>query len=530
MYDCDVLVVGYGPVGQLLSLLLARRGRRVVAAERRPHPYPLPRAVAFDAQAARVLAAAGLHTELDAIGEPSPDYVVVDGSGRTLLRVPLDPGDAFRWPDSTSMYQPRLEAALAGHGARCATLRVLRGQEAFRLTAYDSHVEVGLREAASGAHRTVRARWVVGCDGAGSFVRTAMGTSLTDHGFSHDWMACDVLPHRPEDFPACNVQYADPLRPRVAVSAGPGRRRWEFMRLAGESAEEFAGADKAWELLALFGVTRADATLVRHAVYTFGARVADSWRAGRVLLAGDAAHQMPPFAGQGMCTGIGDAATLAWMLDLVLAGRAGEALLDGYEAERAPEVRRTVGMSTQLGRIICVTDPEAAAERDRALLGSGARRTPDDRAASPRASGHPAAFVYRSPGGAPGRGAGVRVPQLRLRGAGVREARGEVVGDGLVLLSLDDPLALLEPGQAEELTRLGARLVEVLPAGAAPAGAPDRAVDTDGELAAWLGGFGARAVLIRPDFRVYGAGRDGAEISAVVHDLLERLGAVRAAR
>ncbi|OHV49420.1 3-(3-hydroxyphenyl)propionate hydroxylase [Frankia sp. CcI156] len=528
--DCHVLVVGYGPVGQFLSLLLARRGWRVTVTERQPHPYPLPRAVAFDAQAARVLAAAGLRAELGAIGEPSPDYMVVNGTGRTLLRIGLSPGDEHRWPDSTSMYQPRLEAALTEHGERCASLRVLRGQEALRLVARASHVEVGLRDTGSGAGRTVRARWVVGCDGAGSFVRTAMGASLTDYGFSHDWMACDVVPHHPEEFPACNVQYADPARPRVAVSAGPGRRRWEFMRLAGESAEEFAGVAKAWDLLSLFGVTPANATLVRHAVYTFAARVANRWRRGRVLLAGDAAHQMPPFAGQGMCSGIGDAANLAWKLDLILAGCADENLMDSYEAERAPQARQTVEMSTQLGRIICVTDPAAAAERDRALL---ARATPATSGKSTSGHGTDAVpgqamdgrFAHHLSDGAPGRGTGRRVPEVRLGAVGSPEPRMEILGQDFVLLALGVPEALLEAGLAERLRDRSVRLVQVLPAGAAPTVSKEweSVADAGGFLRAWLDGMGARAALIRPDFQVFGVGSDRAETSEVVRELLERV-------
>src|SRR6185436_13246372 len=131
---------------------------------------------------------------------------------------------------------------------------------------------------------------------------------------------------------------------------------WEFMRLPGEPIADLNREATAWQLLAPWGMTPDTATLERHAVYTFQARWVDRWRRGRLLLAGDAAHQMPPFAGQGMCSGMRDAANLAWKLDLVLRGRASESILDTYASERTVQVRATVEFSIELGRVICVPD------------------------------------------------------------------------------------------------------------------------------------------------------------------------------
>jgi flavoprotein hydroxylase len=363
----DVLVVGYGPVGQVLSILLAQRGWRVVVAEQWPAPYPTPRAVTFDRYAARVLAEAGVADALTRIGEPTPDYVVHNAAGRTLLRIGLRGTGPDGWPDSTSMYQPGLEAALAARAARLPNLIVLRGHRVTGLTDHAAAVEVTAEQTAGGAARRCTAPWVVGCDGANSLVRDTLATPVTDYGFRLDWMACDVTPHEPARFEPCNLQIADPARPRVAVSAGPGHRRWEFMRLPGEPAAAFASAANAWRLLACFGVRPENATLDRHAVYRIRARSADRWRRGRTLIAGDAAHQMPPFAGQGLCSGIRDAANLASKLDLVLRG-GDPGLLDTYEAERKPAVRQAIELSVQLGAMICLTDPVQAAERDHAML------------------------------------------------------------------------------------------------------------------------------------------------------------------
>ena len=394
----DVLIVGYGPVGQVLSLLLAQRGWQVVVAEQWPAPYQMPRAVTFDGHAARIIATAGAVDVIARVGEPSADYVIENASGQTLLRIELRQAGRHGWPDSTSMYQPGLEAALAARGASQPGLRVLRGQRvtglAERELAEDGPVvEAVTTDTSTGLQSVLRARWVVGCDGANSCVRSHIGTPMRDFGFSVDWMACDITPFVPSDFPPSNLQVADPAGPRVAVSAGPGHRRWEFMRLPGEDPEEFGRLASAWRRLARSGVTPANARLDRHAVYTIGARCADRWRSGRILIAGDAAHQMPPFAGQGLCSGIRDAANLAWKLDLVLRGGQDGALLDTYECERKANVEGIIRLSVWLGNLICMTGQAEAAERDAdhaplcqpAWPPAGDTRQPHQRSAVPRA-------------------------------------------------------------------------------------------------------------------------------------------------
>ena len=471
--DADVLVVGYGPVGQLLSLLLARRGWRVVVAEQQPSAFTMPRAVTFDGHAARIIAAAGAADAIKSIGEPSADYVVENGAGLVLLRVPLRGAGQHGWPDSTSMYQPDLEAALAAHGARQPSLRVLRGHRVVGLTEQDQCVEVvtAVSTPLQEQHR-FRARWVVGCDGANSFVRAHLGTTVSDLGFCVDWMACDVSPFRPEAFPPTNLQVADPLGPRVAVSAGHGHRRWEFMRRPGEPPEEFSTVASAWQRLALFGVTPANARLDRHAVYTVRARYADQWRSGRIFIAGDAAHQMPPFAGQGLCSGIKDAANLAWKLDTVLGGRQDATLLDTYEHERRPNATAAIRLSLWLGNLICLVDQAAAAARD-ASLHRGAGR---GQGAAPDAADHlDDGVVYRQVTGGPAAFAGTVFPQARVGCAGKIGWFDEMAGPGFVLLTREDPAALLGQDLRAFLHGLGTQFIQVVPPGGAAGtiGGPD---------------------------------------------------------
>jgi flavoprotein hydroxylase len=387
-HDYDVLVVGAGPVGLTTAIQLAARGRRVGVVERWPRPYPLPRAVVFDHETARILASLGLADALPALSEPAEDYEWRNGKGETLLRLAFDDTNHSGWPVMSIFTQPPFEAALEERARALPGIDILRGWEAVDLTEDPASVRLAVAASAGDQpllrdgvreHRTLRAAYVVGCDGANSFVRSRTRTTMTDLGFRYHWLVLDVIPHDRDRTwsPPRNLQLCDPARPSTVVSGGPGRRRWEFMRLPGETVAGLGRPETAWRLLAPWGLHPGNATLERHTVYTFQARWADTWREGRLLIAGDAAHQMPPFAGQGMCSGIRDAANLTWKLDLVLSGHADRALLDTYTTERSQHLQHAIELSVQLGRVICEPDPAAAAERDaRMLADQAARRDP----------------------------------------------------------------------------------------------------------------------------------------------------------
>ncbi|MEB3960825.1 bifunctional 3-(3-hydroxy-phenyl)propionate/3-hydroxycinnamic acid hydroxylase [Streptomyces kunmingensis] len=514
--DADVLVVGYGPVGQVLSILLAQRGWRVTVVEKYVDPYNLPRAVSFDRHVGRILGTIGVADALAPVSEPTKDYVVVNGDGRTLMHFELNQDDRYRWPEATSFYQPGLESALVGRGSQLRNLRVLRGYEAVGLTEEDDSVRLTVRAAAG--DEVLAARWLVGCDGANSFVREHLGVTVSASDYAADWMACDVMPHDPEAFPSQNVQVADPAQPRVDLSAGPRHSRWEFLRPPGQSFEDFDTVENAWRLLTHFGIDRGNATLQRYVAYTCLGRNADRWRSGdsgRVFLAGDAAHVMPPHAGQGMCTGIRDVANLAWKLHLVLAGSAGQELLATYEAERRPDAQRTIDMSVNLGELIGTVDPAVAGYRDSALL--AARGSDDAPSRDPEAFARPGeeavkAGLFQPAADGLFTGADSRiVPQARSN----RADGGELCGNDLVLLTLEDPRTLVEPGLAERLGALGGSVVHLTPE-----------VDVDGTYTAWLTEeVGARAALVRPDFHVYGAARTPGETTRLLTGLLAATGA-----
>ncbi|QKV76525.1 bifunctional 3-(3-hydroxy-phenyl)propionate/3-hydroxycinnamic acid hydroxylase [Amycolatopsis sp. Hca4] len=493
MTDTDVVIVGNGPVGATLSVLLAQRGWRVTVLERRPRPYKLPRATSFDGETARLLAATGIGPDLGRITAPANGYQWQTADGRTLLDIAFTTDGRYGWPDANTMHQPSLEELIAARAAALPGITVLRGHEVVAI-ADGEHVRVTAVDPDE-VTRTLSARWVVGCDGANSFVREHLDVPVTDLGFSYEWLLCDVQLTEPREFVPTNVQICDPARPTTLVGSGPGRRRWEFMRLPGENAAELNKDETAWRLMAPFGVTPETATLLRSTTYIFQARWADRWRVGHVLLAGDAAHLMPPFAGQGMCSGVRDVTNLAWKLDLTLRGLAPESLLDSYGAERREQAREAILASVQLGRVICVTDPAAAAERDATVL-ANRRGKPAGRPepAKPLTGG----LLHESPG------AGVVVPQGRVCLGGTTGLFDDVVGRGFVLLTTEDV-------RSEFLSGLGTHVVRLADG-----------VDVDDVYRPFLARFGAASVLVRPDYHVFGTAGPGG-FDALVDALQNRL-------
>jgi len=526
MSVCDVAVVGYGPGGQCLAALLARAGHRVAAFERYPHLHNLPRAGHIDHETMRLVQGLGdAEAFARTLWEVRGDYVWLNARGERLMLQPAhDTGEAVSgWWSDYSQWQPNLEAVF-DQAARGAGVEVVLGWQAVELEPLDDGVRLVVerttldgqsRPALTGERRTVVARLLVGADGASSFVREALGIAREDLGADQRWLDVDMRTLRPIRFSPNLGQICDPARPRMLMPLGAGHRRFEWMLLPDESIEEMERPEAAWALLDEFGVTPETHEISRQIVYTFQARIAERWREGSVLLSGDAAHTMPPFAGQGLLSSLRDSSNLAWKLDLVLRGLASDGLLETYESERRPHVLAWTAISLAEGKVSCELDPARAAERDRRML-SGEHPIPSE---SPTLG--PGALQRDPDGfiGSLGLQARVEVPG----GAGRFD---DLVGSRrwVLLTRGGPPDAHLKGRHREILAELDAIAVEVVPAGsAAREGA---IVDAEGRYGIWMDEHGARAVLTRPDFVVFGAVAQLSDLPELIEALDRRLSGV----
>ncbi len=513
--DYDIAVVGYGPVGQTAAILMGRLGYRVGVFERWPSLYPRPRAVHYDDEVARIFQRLGISEQLEPITEPATTYEWQNADGRTLLLLDRSRPGPSGWPGATMFCQPQLEELLDRTAKLLASVEVHQGWELIDVQDAGSHVRLRVRRGegedpqrgwrASGEQQEVTAAYVIGCDGANSLVRERMGTAVEDLGFAFDWLIADTVPHDPSLLAGVNLQQCDPARPTTLVSGGPGRRRWEWMLLPGETAERIEDPDSVWELLARSGVGPDEVALERHTVYTFRARWAERWREGRMLLAGDAAHLMPPFAGQGLCSGIRDAFTLSWHLDLVLKGRAAESTLDAYTSERRGHLQHAIAMSVELGKVICISDQSEAAARDEVLLSVAADPTmpPVEPPAPNLGPG-----IHEGAQGAGGQeAAGSLFPQGRTGSGG--QLMEDTLSPGFALYALSaDPRELLDDDTLAYLRELGCALVAL-----------EETDEGQQIYRDWFAAHGSTIALVRPDFYVFGTATTAAETRTLVHRL-----------
>jgi 3-(3-hydroxy-phenyl)propionate hydroxylase len=473
--ELPVLVVGAGPVGLTAALLLARRGVEVLLVERHPESYALPRAVHLDDEVFRALQAAGVADDVLAVSRPMAGLRLLDVRHRTLVEFARDPDDRPNgWPRGSLFHQPDLEAVLRAAVARQAGVRLAVGTELVSLTQDDDGVDAGLRASHGGAGRSVRARYVLGCDGANSTVRRLVGARMRDLAPPDRWLVLDARAafDRPV-WPGVH-QVSDPHRAATFMPVTEGRYRWEFRLRPGESAGDLAAPARLAALVAPFGAS--DVQVLRAAEYVFRAQVADRWRAGRVLLAGDAAHLTPPFVGQALGLGLRDVHQLAWKLADVVGGAATDGLLDTYRAEREPHARALIRVALLLGRLMTGGGRAGAAVRPAAV--SVVRRLPVVVALGTSSRTPPL-------GG----------PLIDRRGRSGRRLAGALLPQPTVLL--EGPACRLDDVLGD-----GPARVERLPGGRLRIDAAGRLTevsDPEGGVTGWLAAAGARAVDVRPD-------------------------------
>lgn len=342
----------------MLANLLGLCGLRVVVVEREAEIYRLPRAVHFDGEVMRIFQTIGVADRVAAVSRVNAGMRFVDPDGRLILDWPRpQQAGPQGWHPSYRFHQPDLEAILRDHLHGMPNVDVLMGAEAMSIDQGQRRAAVTYR--ADERQHTLAASYVVGCDGARSLVRERVTSQAHDLGFHERWLVVDMLLRKDRpDLGDFTIQYCHPQAPATYVR-GPGRRRrWEIF--IGDLPDTHALAPRhIWHRLARW-LTPSDAEVERAAVYTFHSVISFRWRRGRLLIAGDAAHQSPPFMGQGMCAGIRDAANLAWKLALCIRGGHDDALLDSYQSERHPHVRAFIERAVDLGRLVNASDSEAA--------------------------------------------------------------------------------------------------------------------------------------------------------------------------
>jgi hypothetical protein len=352
---------------------------------------------------------------------------------------------------------------------------------------------------------TWTAKYVVGCDGANSVVRDLMEVSTTDLGFFYDWLIVDTVIHEPRTWEPTNLQICDPQRPISVVSGGPGHRRWEFMKLPHETVEELNTIERAWELLEPWKLNAENTTIERHTVYTFQARWVDTWRKGRALLAGDSAHLMPPFAGQGMCSGIRDSINVAWKLDLVLRGLVPDAVLDQYTLERSDNVRAMINASVEFGRIVCMSDPAEADARDEFM-----KSLLDPSGAPAEMPPQPGVTQGIVRAGQPASGS-IFVQSL-VSGNGATRRGDDVFGLGFRLYVRNETVDVsLSPATLQWFESIGGAVVTM-----------SSSQDVNGDYERWFTRFGCDVALQRPDGIVFGC-ENASDAETLVSDLRNAL-------
>lgn len=505
--DCDVLVCGLGPVGQLLALLLGRRGISVIAVDQASEPYDLPRAAVVDDEVLRIFQAAGVVEEILRESQPQERVSFVTRSGRAVTLLSPEHGSQGHQP-LASIHQPSIERTLVRALAEQGSVEMRWGHRLERLQQTHDGAAALVRPADDGTLETITSRWVVGCDGGTSWVRRLLGIEFGGSTFRQRWLVVDAQVDRPLSKIPHPHFFGDPERPIVSLPMSPGRHRWEWMLHSGEEEAHLLEPVSIRRRIEPW-LNDEEVTVERAVVYTFHARVASHWREGRVLLAGDAAHLMPPFAGQGFSSGARDAANLAWKLEAVLNG-APQALLDTYEAERRAHVTAFSRLAVTLGRFVQTTDSRVAVARDAFLTGldrTGVAAWLRERI-KPLPAYEDGAFAERPARFSFQRDVGSQFPQPTVRtDDGDEVPFDELAGPGWsAICDEDDAIGVLR-AEGLRVLALGRDLD-----------------DPDGVIREWLARGEARWVILRPDRFVFARGTGAKAARRALDEVHRRLG------
>ncbi len=487
----DVALIGYGPTGATAANLLGQMGLKVLVIERDPDVYGRARAISTDEEVMRVWQSVGLSERLQQDMLPDRPLTFVDGDGVPFIDLKVKPRGAGH-PPQQFLYQPAVDHVLREGVARFPNVQVLLEHECLRVQAKGDEVELMVADLRTDTFKRFRASYVIAADGGSSPTRGQFGIGYSGRTYSERWVVIDTKVHQPWDAYDRLRFHCNPSRPTVDCPTPLGHHRWEYPARTDEDEQSLLDESAIWKVLGDQGITSDHVEILRAVIYSHHVRIADRWRAGRVFLAGDAAHAMPPWIGQGMSAGVRDVANLCWKLDAVINGQAPDALLDSYQTERKPHVTEVTRRACLVGRIITERNRGVAAVRN-----------------------HLARRLTRVPG----------VIALMQKVMWIPDARydnGFFAGDNRAVgWQIPQPWVTDDSGARVRLDDFLSGRWTILHTGAAPTGAQAWAElgvpvihVTEPALVGWLQRKKASAVVVRPDGFVYAATESGESLPA----------------
>lgn len=507
MNEPSVVIVGAGPVGLTLANILGLQGVRTLVVDERDTLIDYPRGVGLDDEALRTFQSIGLVHEI--LPHTVPNQILRFFDAKRRLLAEMAPPDArFGWPKRNGFVQPLVDAELLRGLDRFDHVEVRWGHRMETCEELADGVTVQLSGGA-----TVKAQYVVGCDGGRSATRHLMGVSFDGTTSPTRWLVVDIA-NDPLGHPNSEVG-ADPERPYASISIAHGIRRFEFMIHADETDEQAEDPAFIQKMLGRLVPHPERVDVIRHRLYTHHSRIAGSFRSGRLLLAGDAAHLMPVWQGQGYNSGIRDAANLGWKLAAVVNGQADDALLDTYDVERRKHARAMIDLSTMVGRVISPTNRRVAALRDKVIRGASVVPTLKRYVLEMRFKPMPRyeqGAVYHAEPRSETSPAGTLFVQPRVDTRDRQDVLlDDVLGAGFAVLCWNNnPRALLADDAFERWKALGARFIEARPLTQlhwTGHDDPDVVVvgDRSGGVKSWFDAHAESVLFLRPDRCIAGA-------------------------
>ena len=487
MEQFDIAICGYGPVGSTFAGLMGKLGYKVLVIERNIGPSPTARAINTDGEQLRTFDRLGI---AEKVVENSTEIHCVhfgDANLNPIQTIEQPVGvSAMGWPNQVLFYQPELEGFIRASVESENNIVIKEGTELLSFDDSDEGDYLYCKD--SKGDLTFFSKYLIGCDGASSFVRRELDVDLEDFEYNQEWLVCDAHLTKKINIPEKEaMQVCDPKRPGTYVPGRRGHLRFEFKKMPGEDSNELEKDENVWKLLKPW-INKDNAELERAQVYSFHACIAETWRKGNVLIAGDAAHQMPPFMGAGMGTGIRDVTNISWKLDLLLKNKANERILDTYQEERHSHAKWTIAQTVTIGQVI---EGFCAAAEGKEYEPKG----PSYDVNFP----HIPAGIYSDPADMI---TGVPIPQPILIKDNKKEMLDKMINENFAILAQESNLDLTEKAKTI-VDLLGIKLITM-----------DSYEDSEERLKTVFAKY--KAVLIRPDKYTYGGVEDISSLSDMI--------------